>query len=42
MVVDVGTANRVLKEDTLYMGLDRDRMSGPEYYDVGLLLHAIC
>ncbi len=34
VVVDVGTNNRVLKDDPLYLGLTRDRMSGPEYYEV--------
>ena len=34
MVLDVGTSNRVLKEDPLYLGLNQDRMSGPEYFEV--------
>ena len=34
VVVDVGTNNRVLKDDPLYLGLTRDRMRGPEYYEV--------
>ena len=34
MVLDVGTSNRVLKDDPLYLGLNQDRMSGPEYFEV--------
>ena len=34
VVLDVGTSNRVLKDDPLYLGLDQERMSGPEYYEV--------
>ena len=34
MVLDVGTSNRVLKDDPLYLGLDQERLSGPEYYEV--------
>ena len=37
VVVDVGTANRVLREDPLYMGLDQDRIEGDAYYDVRAL-----
>ena len=36
VVLDVGTGNRVLKEDPLYLGLNQDRMSGPEYFEVGV------
>ena len=36
MVVDVGTNNRLLKDDPLYLGLNKERMSGPEYYEVWL------
>ena len=34
VVLDVGTSNRVLKDDPLYLGLNQDRMSGPEYFEV--------
>ena len=34
VVVDVGTNNRLLKDDPLYLGLNKDRMTGPEYYEV--------
>ena len=34
MVVDVGTNNRHLKDDPLYLGLNRERLNGPEYYEV--------
>ena len=34
VVVDVGTNNRHLKDDPLYLGLNRERLSGPEYYEV--------
>lgn len=46
MVLDVGTSNIVLKEDPLYLGLNQERMSGPEYYEAcyrsrSLLLHLL-
>ena len=34
VVVDVGTNNRHLKDDPLYLGLSKERMSGPEFYEV--------
>ena len=36
VVLDVGTQNRVLREDPLYMGLDQDRLNGDAYYEVNL------
>jgi malic enzyme len=36
VVIDVGTANRVLRQDPLYMGLDQDRLEGDAYYEVSL------
>ena len=34
VVLDVGTANKALRQDPLYMGLDQDRINGDEYYEV--------
>ena len=42
MVLDVGTSNRVLKEDPLYLGLNQERMSGPEYYEVCHRSRSLC
>jgi hypothetical protein len=33
-IIDVGTNNRALRDDPLYMGLNQPRLSGPEYYAI--------
>ena len=37
VVLDVGTANKGLRADPLYMGLDQDRIAGDEYYEVAFI-----
>ena len=38
VVVDVGTDNTALRDDPMYIGLDRPRMQGDAYYEVRLRL----
>ena len=35
VVVDVGTDNAALRRDPMYIGLDRPRLQGDAYYEVG-------
>ncbi len=34
VVIDVGTANKALREDAYYLGLDQDRVSGDDYFAI--------
>lgn len=42
MVLDVGTMNKELRNDPLYLGLDQDRINGDEYYEVRLAYSFHC
>lgn len=39
-VIDVGTNNEALREDPMYMGLQHPRLTGNDYYEVGLTLRS--
>ncbi len=42
VVLDVGTMNKELRNDPLYLGLDQDRINGDDYYEARIAHNVHC